>query len=38
MKKVRPQNGPGANGLRGGTNVYSTKTAIGTWMEEYGKK
>jgi len=35
-RKIRPPNGPGANGLRGGSNVYSTKTAIGTWMEEYG--
>ena len=34
--RTRPSNGPGANGLRGGANVYSNKTAIGTWMESYG--
>ena len=37
MRKARPANGPGANGLRGGLNVYSNgKTAVGHWMEEYG--
>ena len=34
--KPRPNKGPGANGLRGGANVYSNKTAIGSWMESYG--
>ena len=34
--KGRPNDGPGANGLRGGKKVYADKTAIGHWMEEYG--
>lgn len=36
-KKPRPLDGPGANGLRGGRNVYpSGKTAIGVWLDEKG--
>lgn len=35
-RKNRPTNGPGANNLRGGTGVYSEKTAVGTWMEAVG--
>lgn len=34
--KGRPNDGPGSNGLRGGKKVYTDKTAIGHWMEEYG--
>lgn len=34
--KLRPQNGPGSNGLRGGLNNYSPKTTTGQWLEEYG--
>lgn len=35
--KLRPANGPGANGLRGGRNVYpSGRTAIGVWLDEKG--
>ena len=34
--KYRPDNGPGANGLRGGKNVYSTKTTIGNWQDAVG--
>ena len=35
-RKQRPPNGPGANGLRGGTNLYSTKTAIHRWQDDVG--
>lgn len=36
-RKERPRDGPGANGLRGGRNVYlSGKTAIGVWLDEKG--
>lgn len=35
-RKQRPPNGPGANGLRGGTNLYSTKTTIGRWQDDIG--
>lgn len=35
-RKQRPPNGPGANGLRGGTNLYSTKTVIGRWQDDLG--
>jgi len=36
-RKQRPANGPGANGLRGGRNVYpSGRTAIGVWLDEKG--
>lgn len=36
-RKLRPANGPGANGLRGGRNVYpSGKTAVGVWLDEKG--
>ncbi len=34
--KGRPDNTPGSNGLRGGKKEFSTKTALGHWMEEYG--
>lgn len=34
-QKPRPNDGPGANGLRGGKNVYSSKTAINSWLEEH---
>jgi hypothetical protein len=34
--KLRPDNGPGSNGLRGGINVYSAKTTTGPWLEAYG--
>lgn len=34
--KPRPEDGPGANGLRGGRNSYSTKTAlVGSWLEAH---
>jgi hypothetical protein len=37
MSKPRPLDGPGANGLRGGRNVYeSGKTAIGVWLDAKG--
>ncbi len=35
-KHERPPNGPGNNGLRGGPKNYSNKTAVGTWLEEWG--
>lgn len=35
-KKDRPANGTGPNGLRGGRNVYSLKTAVGNWIEDKG--
>lgn len=35
-RKSRPTNGPGANHLRGGTKVYSEKTAVGSWIERSG--
>jgi hypothetical protein len=35
-KKQRPPNGPGSNGLRGGINLYSNKTAVGGWMDDVG--
>ena len=35
--KPRPLDGPGANGLRGGRNVYNSgKTAIGVWLDAKG--
>lgn len=34
--KPRPPDGPGANGLRGGNNSYSLKTAMGGWIEDVG--
>lgn len=34
--KQRPNDGPGANGLRGGKNIYSKKTTIGNWVDEWG--
>ena len=27
---------PGANGLRGGSNKYSSKTVIGEWLDDVG--
>jgi hypothetical protein len=35
-KKSRPPNAPGPNGLRGGRNIYSLKTAVGNWIEDSG--
>jgi hypothetical protein len=35
-KHIRPPNGPGPNGLRGGRNVYNSKTAVGPWLESVG--
>ena len=35
-KKVRPPNGPGPNGLRGGRNCYGGKTAVGPWLDSVG--
>lgn len=36
-RKQRPPNGPGANGLRGGTNLYpGGKTAIHRWQDDIG--
>ena len=35
-KKQRPQDGPGANSLRGGINLYSTKVIIGRWQDDIG--
>ena len=36
LSKSRPTNGPGANHLRGGTRLYSEKTAVGGWIERSG--
>lgn len=36
MSKQRPNDGPGANGLRGGKNIYGKKTTIGNWVDEWG--
>jgi len=35
-EKRRPDNGPGANGLRGGVHTYSLKVQTGNWVENYG--
>lgn len=35
-RRERPPDGPGSNGLRGGKNSYSLKTAHGNWIEDYG--
>ncbi len=35
-EKARPSNGPGANGLRGGRNIYCGKTAVGPWLDAVG--
>jgi hypothetical protein len=35
-KKARPVNGPGNNGLRGGTKLYSTKTFQGNFIDDVG--
>jgi len=35
-RRERPPDGPGANGLRGGRNIYSLKTANGNWIEDCG--
>lgn len=34
--KDRPQNGPGANSIRGGLRSYATKTTVGNWLEDVG--
>ena len=36
FRKSRPQNGPGANHIRGGKREYSDKTTIGPWVESTG--
>jgi hypothetical protein len=38
MEKIkdRPQNGPGANSLRGGLRKYNTKTILSNWQEDVG--
>jgi hypothetical protein len=37
VKKQRPLNGPGSNGLRGGTRIYTNgKTAVGGWLDHVG--
>jgi hypothetical protein len=35
-QRQRPPDGPGANGLRGGKNVYSPKVCIGGFVEDIG--
>lgn len=35
-RKPRPPDGPGANGLRGGKNLYSSKVCIGGYIEDVG--
>lgn len=35
-EKRRPDNGPGANGLRGGSRTYSVKVQTPNWVEMYG--
>jgi len=35
-RKQRPQNGPGNNGLRGGTKTYCTKTFNGNFIDDVG--
>lgn len=35
-QKPRPLDGPGANGLRGGKNIYSSKVCIGGFIEDVG--
>lgn len=35
-ERRRPDNAPGANGLRGGTHTYSLKVQTGNWVEAYG--
>lgn len=35
-ERRRPDNGPGANGLRGGSRNYSQKVQTGNWVENYG--
>lgn len=32
----RPQNGPGANSLRGGVHGYSSRTVLANWQEDLG--
>lgn len=34
--KVRPPNGPGSNGMRGGLRIYSNKTTVGPWLDDLG--
>lgn len=38
MEKIvdRPQDGPGANSLRGGLKTFTTKTALYNWLEDAG--
>lgn len=38
MEKIvdRPQDGPGANTLRGGLKAFNTKTAVYNWLEDAG--
>lgn len=38
MEKIvdRPQDGPGANTLRGGLKTFTTKTALYNWLEDAG--
>lgn len=33
-RRNRPENGPGANHLRGGKGHYSTRTKVGNWIED----
>ena len=35
-KDIRPQNGPGANTLRGGLKSFNTKTVLYNWLEDAG--
>ena len=35
-RKPRPPDGPGANGLRGGKNIYSSRVCIGGYVEDVG--
>jgi hypothetical protein len=34
--KDRPQNGPGANSLRGGLQTYNNRIILGNWLEDWG--
>merc|ERR1719329_1351375 len=36
IEKRRPDNGPGSNGLRGGSRTYSIKVQTPNWVENYG--
>lgn len=35
-RKMRPNDGPGSNGLRGGTKSFNDKTAVGPWLDSVG--